>query len=111
MADFEINGISQLEIALKKRMNLDGVKDVVKRNGAEMESKMKRKAAVDTGFMRRSIKTTSEDGGFTSRTKPTAEYASYVEYGTRYQASQPFVRPSYYEQRNQFIKDMQDLMK
>jgi len=111
MADFEIKGISKLEMALKRRMNLDPVKDVIKRHSAEMETKMKRKAAVDTGFMRRSIKTNIEDSGFTSRTKPTAEYSSYVEYGTRYNNAQPFVRPAYYEQRNKFIKDMKDLMK
>ena len=43
----------------------------------------------------------------TARVAPTAEYSEYVEYGTRFMESQPYMRPAFGEQKQQFKSDMQ----
>jgi HK97 gp10 family phage protein len=51
----------------------------------------------DTGNLRSSIITEAfvEDGIPSSETGPTAEYAPFLEYGTRFQPAQPFMEPGY----------------
>lgn len=83
----------------------------VKTNASEMHQKEMRTVPVDTGFLKRSILLTMKDNGLTGVVEPTATYATFVEYGTRFMAAQPYVRPNYYEQVKQFIKDMQKFVK
>ena len=84
---------------------------VVKANTSELQQKEMRTVPVDTGFLKRSITLTMKDNGLTGVVEPTADYASYIEYGTRFMAAQPYVRPSYDEQLTQFIKDMEKFVK
>ncbi len=84
---------------------------VVKANTAELQQKEMRTVPVDTGFLKRSIMLTMKDKGLTGVVEPTANYASYVEYGTRFMAAQPYVRPNYEAQSKQFIQDMQKFVK
>src|SRR5699024_7899806 len=108
---FEIKGTDQLIQKLHNSMNMDRIKEVVRNNGAEMENKMKRKAAVDTGFMRRSVNMTLHENGMTGSAMTTAHNSVYVKYGTRNMSAHPFIRPSYQEQKQQLIKDMKRVMK
>ena len=39
------------------------------------------------------------------------DYSAYVEYGTRFQSAQPFVKPAYNVQKGVFIKDLERLLK
>lgn len=107
----KINGTDALIGALKKSANLDDVKNVIKVNGSEMQKNAMRKAAVDTGFMKRGIVLSFEDGGLTARVTSMAAYSAFVNYGTRFQNSQPFMTPAFYEQRIKFVADMKRLMK
>lgn len=50
------------------------------------------RAAVDTGAMRDNIERTTAGGRFT--VIALVDYASFVEYGTRYMAAQPFMTPA-----------------
>ena len=52
---------------------------------------------VMTGNLRSSIQTEAfvEDGRSVSETGPTADYAKFVEYGTRFQKAHPFMEPGY----------------
>ena len=84
---------------------------VVKANTAELQQKEMRTVPVDTGFLKRSILLTMKDNGLTGVVEPTATYATFVEYGTRFMAAQPYVRPNYYEQVKQFMKEMERLVK
>ena len=84
---------------------------VVKANTAELQQKEMRTVPVDTGFLKRSIMLTMKDNGLTGVVEPTANYASYVEYGTRFMAAQPYVRPNYDAQSKQIIQDMQKFVK
>lgn len=59
----------------------------------EVESKAKQNAPVDTGMLRASISTTG--GGSEYEVGTNIEYAPFIEYGTRYQAAQPFLSPAF----------------
>ena len=107
----KIRGAGQLKSALKKNASLDDVKNTVKLNGSEMHSSAMKYSPVDSGFVRRNIKYNTEDSGFTARVASEAEYAPYQEYGTRYQAGTPHVRPAFNKQNSKFLKDMKRLMK
>ena len=107
----EIRGVNELKRALNKHKDLSDVKRVVSQNGSEMQRGAQRKVPVDTGTLKRSIGLELSDGGLTATVEPTAEYSGYVEYGTRYMEAQPFVRPAFNEQKQQFINDMKGLVK
>lgn len=122
MAGIKMTGINELRIALKKNMELNAVKRVVKQNGAEMQMKAQRNAPVGTpastgipgyvgGTLKRSIGLGIADGGLTAKVEPTAEYAPYQEYGTRFMEAQPFVKPAFNEQKEQFKSDMDKLVR
>lgn len=96
------------------------VKQIVKDNGAALQEAAQRKAPVGTpqstgipgyvgGTLKRSIGLEIRDGGLTAEVEPTAEYAAYVEYGTRYMNAQPYMRPSYTAQKEKFKSDLKKL--
>ena len=105
-----LKGVSELTMKLKSNANMKDVKQIVKQNTAELTQGAQRKAPVDTGNLRRSITMDLSDGGLTGKVKPTADYAPYLEYGTRFQSAQPFVRPSFNKQKAQFKSDMDKLV-
>lgn len=111
----KITGIEKLEAKLKKGITLDHVSDTVKQNGADLQTLMARNAnfvkGYSTGTTRRSIHSMYTDLGLTVTVEPTTSYASYLEYGTRYMAPQPFVRPSFNVQKEIFKRDLKKLMK
>lgn len=107
----KITGIDALQKKLRKNATLDDVKHVVKSNIVSMNKNMQNLAPVDTGNMKRSITSEFTDGGLTGTTEPHTDYAGYVEYGTRFQSAQPFVKPAYNEQKGLFIKDLERLLK
>lgn len=107
----EIHGLDDLESKLKEGADLKLVKDMLKMHGSQLEQSAMRRAPVDTGFLKRSIGMTVEDSGFTVRIGSTAEYAPYVNFGTRFQTSQPFLTNSFYEQRNKLMGDLRKIMK
>ncbi len=107
----KINGVSALQKKLRDNATLDDVKHVVKSNGTQLNQKAKRLAPVDTGYLKGSITTSVELGGLQSTTTPTASYSSYVEYGTRFMAKQPFLKPAFDIQKKVFLNDLERLMK
>lgn len=111
MAEIKFEGIAKLNKGLKKRMDMSAVKDTVKLNGSEMQKKAQRNAPVDTGTLKRSIGIGISDGGMTATVEPTAEYAPYVELGTRFMEAQPFLKPAFEEQKKQFEKDLKELVR
>ncbi len=122
MAEIKFEGIAKLNKGLKKRMDMSAVKTTVKKNGADMQKKAQRKAPVGTpestgipgyigGTLKRSIGIDISDGGMTATVEPTAEYAPYVELGTRFMEAQPYLKPAFEEQKKQFEKDLQKLVR
>lgn len=107
----QINGLKALQKKLRKNVAMMEVKAVVKSNTADMDRKAQRKVPVDTGFLKRSITLTLASGGLTGIVEPYAEYAAYVEYGTRFMSAQPYMRPAYNAQKVKFLADLNKLMK
>ena len=111
----QIKGFKELEAKLKKNATLDDARTVVKKNGADLQSLMTRNAVFvkgySTGATKRSIRSAFTDSNLTVTVEPTTSYASYPEYGTRYMAAQPFVRPSFNIQKEIFKRDLKKLMK
>lgn len=111
MAGIRVRGLEDIQKKLKKNMSMQDVKNAVKLNGAELQSKAQDYAPIDTGNLKKSIGLKIEDSGLTAKVAPTAEYAEYVEYGTRFMESQPYMRPALGEQKQQFKNDMKKLVK
>lgn len=110
MGDIKIVGMEKLQKKLKKNVNMDDVKRVVRHNGAEMQAKAQQNAPVDTGTLKRSIGLEITDSGMSAEVEPTAEYAPYVELGTRFMDPQPYLKPAFDEQKEKFKKDMKKLV-
>lgn len=106
-----LKGVNELKIALKKKADLGAVKQVVKQNGAKLQVEAQRNAPVDTGNLKRSIRLDISDGGLTAKSEAAAEYAPYVEWGTRYMEAQPYMKPAFNKQKEQFRRDMDRLTK
>lgn len=115
MAKIKVEGLDDLQKALKDRLNLDDVRRVVKQNGSELQQKIQRNAdfkmGYQTGETKRSVGLEIKDSGLTAESGPKTEYSPYLEFGTRFMDAQPFVKPAYEEQVKQFKADMQKLTK
>lgn len=111
----EFKGIVDLSKGLKRRANLNDVKNVVRLNTSEMQRNMQRSASFtqgyQTGTTKRSITMGITDNGFTGKAGPGTDYSPYLIYGTRFMDAQDFFRPNFFKQRQQFINDMKRLMK
>ncbi|WP_347299082.1 HK97-gp10 family putative phage morphogenesis protein [Dolosigranulum savutiense] len=112
----EINGLSELKKALGDKLAMGAVKKIVRINGSEMNQKAVRNAhftnpgTYTVGEIRRSITLNFRRGGLEARVKPDKVYDVYVEYGTRFMAAQPYMRPSFNAQKVQFLSDMRRLV-
>ena len=115
MARITIEGLDELEKALKENVTMNDVKRVVRFHGAALQSRMQDKAdfkkGYQTGETKGKIMLDFEDGGFTAAVGPTTEYALYLEYGTRFMDAQPFIRPAHNEQKEKFKNDMNKLVR
>lgn len=109
MGDIKIVGMEKLQKKLKKNVNLEDVKRVVRHNGAEMQIKAQDNAPVDTGALKRSIGLSLTDGGMSAEVEPAMDYGPYPELGTRFMEAQPYLKPSFDEQKENFKKDMKKL--
>lgn len=107
----KLKGVNKLKIALEERADMKAVKRAVKQNGAGLQAQAQRNAPVDTGTLKRSIQLEIKDGGLTAEAEAKAEYAPYVEWGTRYMDAQPYMKPAFHVQKEQFKRDMDRLVK
>lgn len=112
MAGIEILGKEELAEFLNKHSKtvLEGSKKAVKKYGSLLQTYTKYAAPVDTGTLMRSIKLDIADEGLSAVVYPTAHYAMYVEYGTRYMNAQPFLKPSLQSVEPKFIQAMDKVM-
>lgn len=123
----KVKGLKSLERRLKKNASLNDVKSVVSKHGSQMQQKMVQNAdfhghyewkkgkgkkfVKPTGATRRSIHGEKIQGGFGYEAGPTTHYSPYLEFGTRFMEAQPFVKPSFDEQKGKFKKDLKKLTK
>ena len=127
MAKVKIEGIEVLQKQLKKNMSKDEVKRLIRSEGAKPQGKAMREADFkghyeweagkgmvfkpQTGNLRRNIQLDIVDGGMTAEVYSTAEYAPYVELGTRFMEAQPYLKPALEKQKSSFQKEMRKLVK
>lgn len=115
MAGIKVEGLKELEAALKENVKLDDVKRVVRHHGSQLQTNMQNKAdfkkGYQTGETKRSIGLEITDGGFTAEVGPETDYSMYLEYGTRFMDAQPFVKPAHEEQAEKFKRDLKKLMR
>lgn len=106
-------GVDALSKALKQKSRniTPAIQRIVRTHGAALQQKEMRAVPVDTGTLKRSIMLDISGNGRTAVVEPTASYASYVEYGTRFMNAQPYVRPSYNAQVTLFKADLNNLVK
>lgn len=80
---------------------------VIKESARKVQRSARDTAPVDSGDLKRSIKTKHYPKQQSSVVYTTLEYASYVEFGTSKMAAQPYMRPALNRHRagiNQSIK-------
>lgn len=115
MPRIKVEGLKELQKALKDNISLDDVKRVVRSNGSALQQKMQKNAdftrGYATGATKRSIALEVKDGGFSAEVGPETEYSPYLEHGTRFMEPQPFIGPAYHEQKEKFNRDMQRLVR
>lgn len=102
----KLSGIGALINALNSETVNPRIKEVVKKNGADMHQKALELVPVDTGTLKRSITLEIKDGGLTAEVKEHTEYGVYLELGTRYMAAQPYMRPALNFVKDKFRNDL-----
>lgn len=104
-------GAADLKTDLLKASELEKVQEIVKYHTASLTQKAQRRVPVDTGFLKRSIIQEISGGGMTGTVTAGADYAGYVEKGTRFMAAQPYMEPSFNEVKREFLKDLERMKK
>lgn len=90
-ADGFLDGLAREVAGLRLRTEAD-----LLRIGTEVQNRARELCPVDTGTLRRSIRMTrtgTRDAPEVTITART-DYAAHVEYGTRHQRAQPYLRPA-----------------
>ena len=127
MPEIKFEGLYELQKKLKENATMNDVKKVVRHHGSQLQRAAQRNADFKghyvwekgkgkvfkkpTGKLKESITLDFEDGGLTAKVEPTAEYAAYVELGTRFMEAQPYLKPAWEEQSKKFKKDIDKLVK
>lgn len=105
-----LKGDVELSKALLTAANMRAVKEVVKKNGADLQKSATNRAVFTkgyaTGATKRSINLTIENGGFSARVKAGTDYSGYLEKGTRKMEAQPFMKPALDEVEPKFESDL-----
>lgn len=103
--------IKQLNDAVKHN---DGkVGRIVKRSTSKAQAIALRRVPVDTGFLKRSILMKFSENGLRGEVGPTAYYAPYLEFGTRFmeKGPYPFMRPAFAQTAPEFEAAMRKYAK
>ena len=107
----DIEGGDELVRSIRNRLGADRVVPVIRRNTSQAQAKAMRLAAVDTGFMKRSITMRVDVTGLAGYIVAGAEYSPYQEFGTRYMTGKAFMQPAAREQAPIFINDLRNLLR
>ncbi|GGI64250.1 hypothetical protein GCM10011459_20840 [Limosilactobacillus caviae] len=111
-----LEGLDELQTAIKAKMDLTEVPQVVKKHGAQLSSRTQSNMQTaythgySTGRTRRSVKPIFSDGGMTVSVGLTTDYFPYLEYGTRFMSAMPTLKPAFDVQSQMFINELKRLM-
>lgn len=120
LVDVKIEGLQALISDLDARKySGKQIRNVVMKNGANLQEdaqkRMTKTVAYVKGYSkgttRRSTTLTISDNGMKATVAPATSYFPYVEYGTRYMEAEPTLNPAFQKIKQQFYKDVMDLVK
>lgn len=112
-----IKGMDALVSGLKSRANPREVQNVVMKNGAQLQQRTISNMnsaythGYSTGRTARSTGLTMSNNNLTATVKPTTNYFPYLEYGTRFMAAMPTLKPAFDVQYPMFINELERLCK
>ena len=113
----QLEGVREFNRALNNFSTFrEKAKEIVAKNGAEMQQKTQEYAPVDTGYLKRSVSLAISEGGNSATVESkTGEgkdnYAVYQEFGTRYLSGTPHVKPAFDQQKEKFKEDFKRMVK
>lgn len=111
----QLKGMDKLVAGLLKRAKMDIVKQIVKQQTAQLQTRAQQMTGTvyehPTGATKRGIKLSLEDGGMTGIVGMSMEYNPYTENGTRFMRARPVLKPSFLYQKVQFINQLKQAAK
>jgi HK97 gp10 family phage protein len=88
----------------------DEVKAITSEIAYKIERDAKLNSPVDTGYLRNSIQTEFENGGYVARVFTAADYAIFVEFGTSKQPAQPFLFPAAFKFSAEYQRRLKQIL-
>lgn len=111
----DIKGLDKLTAALIKRAKMDVVKQIIKQNTAELQSRAQAMTSTvyahPTGATKRGIRLAIQDNGLSGIVGMTMEYNPYLENGTRFMRAKPVLKPSFLYQKVRFAEQLKKAAK
>ena len=92
----KIDGMAKTRALLKgiAATEDEAAKELVRKAAADIQDAAMHLVPVKSGTLKRSIMIDIFPGGQSAKVEATADYAAYVEYGTRYMSARPFMTPA-----------------
>lgn len=115
--NYHLNGLKEIQTALKQRTSKKEIIDVVKTNTTEVQRAAMSKASsvytrgYSTGDTKKSIGIEFGNGGMSGLIGMGMEYNPYTEKGTRFMAAEPVLDPTFHKQKTKFKSDLEKLLK
>ena len=113
-------GSEELAKALRKKTQMSAIKNVVKKNGAQMsdltKTFMQPTGGVYTkgyakGNNQRSTNVEIIDNGMTAKQTTNSDHIGYTEYGTRFMQAEPAIKSAFDRTKVNFKNDLNNLVK
>lgn len=94
--NIKIDGLAKTRVLLQAvaEAEKEAARELVKKAAGDVQGAAMRIVPVKTGNLKRSIMVDIAPGGMSAKVTANADYAPYVEYGTRYKAARPFMQPA-----------------
>lgn len=121
--NYHLNGLKELQTALKQRISKKEIIDVVKTNTTEVQRAAMAKTSstytkrdkhgkpYSTGDTKKSIGIEFGNGGMSGLIGMGMKYNPYTEKGTRFMAAEPVLNPIFHKQKTKFKSDLEKLLK
>ncbi|MGA2971905.1 MAG: HK97-gp10 family putative phage morphogenesis protein [Candidatus Bathyarchaeia archaeon] len=81
-----------------------GIQDGLEEVGVEMEDTARQIVPVDTGFLQSTIYHNVDPANLSLEIGANADYAMFVELGTRRMAAEPYIRPAFDAHQDQLFQ-------
>lgn len=98
----KVKGLDELISKLKKLKGLQENKHALLAGAFVIEAGAKKRAPVETGFLRGSITSSETEKG--AKVTVGANYGYYQEFGSAHNKAQPYIRPTLDEDQDDIVK-------